>query len=157
MAARSPLVLVSGEIQQLQSGDTLSAPVTQTTVVSQTVDATMIPGNVVYSTTADHVAKAQANASGTSKPLGFAAAAITSGAAGNIQTDGILALTTAQWDAVAGTTGGLTVGSTYFLSAATAGLMSATAPSTVGQYVVELGMAISTTELNIRIQPRILL
>ena len=38
--------------------------------------------------------------------------------------------TTAQWDAVAGTTGGLAFGANYFLSAGTAGLLTATAPTT---------------------------
>jgi hypothetical protein len=49
------------------------------------------------------------------------------------------------------------VGTTYYLSAGTAGLLTATAPSTVGQYVVEIGVALSTTELLIRPRPPILL
>lgn len=155
--ARAPLVLNNGEIQQLQAGDTLNAPITQAVQVSQTADATTVAGNIVYTTTADHFGLAKADAAGTSKPLGFATAGIASSASGIIQTDGILALTTTQWDAVAGTTGGLTAGTDYYLDPATAGKITATAPSTTGQYVVKVGRALSTTELDIRIRDRILL
>ena len=52
---------------------------------------------------------------------------------------------------------GLTAGATYYLSAATAGAMTVTPPSTVGQYVVRLGKALSTTEFEIRIERPVLL
>jgi|SRR5579863_161681 len=156
MATKKPLVLgTDGRPQQLQAGDTIGT--FETGQVSQTANSTLIAGQVVYSQAADTVDQAQANAAGTSIVLGLATTAITSATAGIIQTSGVLALTTAQWDAVFGTTGGLTFGTTYYLSADTAGLGTSTAPSTVGQYVVILGEAISTTELNIRITERILL
>lgn len=157
MAARKPLVIVSGEIQQLQSGDTLSATVTERDVISLVADAAFIAGQAVYPSTAGHAAKARADASGTSKAIGLAAAAVSSGASGDIQTNGVLSLTTGEWDALTGGSGGLTVGSTYYLSAATAGLLTTTAPSTVGHYVVAIGIALSTTEMLIDIEKRILL
>lgn len=157
MASRKPLVIVAGEIQQLQSGDTLNAVVTTPDSVTLTADNTLIAGNAVYSTGNDTCDKAKADASGTSKVVGLATAAITGSSTGTIQTNGVMALTTTQWDAVFGTSGGLTANTDYYLSAGTAGLGTGTAPTTAGQYVVYLGRALSTTELMIDIDRRILL
>lgn len=157
MAARKPVVVNSGELQQLQAGDTLDAPVTGGDVISLTPAATLIAGASVYSSSADGCDKAKADASGTSVVVGLAVAAILSGVAGFVKTNGILVLTTGQWDAVFGTTGGLTFNTQYYLSATTASFGTSTAPTTVGQYVCFLGVGISTTELLINIQRRILL
>lgn len=160
MAARKPLVLVSGEIQQLQSGDYLNVPISGYQEAQLTNDeaSPIVIGAPVYMDAANGVKKAKADASGTSTPIGLVAdASITNGVSGTIALDGVLTATTGQWDTIAGTTGGLTFGTRYYLSAATAGLLTATAPSTTGQYVVEVGIAISTTDLKISIRPRILL
>jgi hypothetical protein len=50
---------------------------------------------------------------------------------------------------VTGQVGGLTPNSTYYLSAATAGALTTTAPSTAGQFVYRVGKAISTTQMDI--------
>ena len=157
MAARKPLVLNGGRIEQLQSGDTLDAAVSEKDAVSMVADATLIAGNIVYASAAGHCDKARANAAGTSRVVGIATAAITSGASGSIQTNGVVTLTTSEWDAAFGTTGGLTYNTIYYLSAGTAGLGTATAPSTTGQLVVQVGIALSTTELYLDPQPEILL
>jgi hypothetical protein len=153
--------MVAGQLEQLQSGDTISVPsVTGGNTIQQTNDesGSIVVGTIVYNDAADGVKKAKADASGTKSAVGLvASASIAAGASGSIQTDGVISLTTAQWDAVFGTTGGLAFGARYFLSAATAGLGTATAPSTVGQYVVEVGQALSTTELKINIHQSILL
>jgi len=148
MATRKPLVLVSGQIQQLQSGDTLSGPFAETEYVTLTNDDASSHGigDVVYIDAADGVKKAKADAAGTANAFGFATATIANAATGSYQSSGILAGLS-----------GLTSGSTYYLSAATAGAMTTTAPTTVGQYVVRLGVAVSTTELKIAIQGPILL
>lgn len=153
MTTRKPLVIVAGQIEQLQSGDTLQ----EVEQIQQVADAVLIAGQVVYSSAAGHVNKAKADSVTTAKPIGLTTSAIGNGSTGGVQTDGVLALTTGEWDAAFGTTGGLTFNTLYYLSAATAGLGTATAPSTVGQLVVELGVAISTTELKICIQKSILL
>jgi hypothetical protein len=151
MALRVPLVMVAGQIQALQSGDTLNIPsITAGNVLSLTnAEATpIIIGAPVYAFGNDSVKKAQANASGTASVIGLVRdASITNGVAGSIQTDGTLAATTGQWDTIMSTSGGLTAGTRYYLSAATAGLGTSTAPLVVGNLVVELGIAISTTEL----------
>jgi hypothetical protein len=150
MALRKPLVQVGGQLQQLQSTDTLDAPQSGGDVVSQTNDeaGAIVIGTPVYNDANDGVKKAKADASGTKDVIGLVRdTSITNGVAGAIQTSGIIAATTGQWDTALGTSGGLTKGTRYYLSATTAGLGTSTAPSTVGQYVVELGLAISTTEL----------
>lgn len=160
MALRKPLVINAGRIQQLQSGDTLDAPQAGGDQISQTNDeaGAIVIGTPVYNDANDGVKKAKADASGTAQVLGLCAT-VSAGAAAQaaIQTNGVLTASTAQWDTAFGTTGGLTKGIRYYLSEATAGLGTVTAPSTVGQYVVELGIAISTTELNIEIRSPILL
>ena len=160
MALRKPLVIVGGQVQQIQVGDTLDAIVAEIEVLTQTNgEATPIAiGTPVYSSAADTVKKAQANASGTVEIVGLVkSTSINASAAGSIQTSGVLAATTAQWDAVAGTTGGLTFGTVYYLDPATAGKITSNAPYTAGQYVVRIGKAISTTELLIDIDAPILL
>ena len=52
---------------------------------------------------------------------------------------------------------GLDAGDHYFLSAASAGDITITPPSTAGQYVVRVGEAVSTSEFSIQLEPPILL
>lgn len=157
MAQKKLLVLGSdGRIQQIQSGDTLVGA-TETGDISLTPGASHIAGQVVYISGNDAATKAQANGSTASKAIALATAAVSSGSPGTYRTNGVLTLTTAEWDALAGTTGGLTAGASYFLSAATAGLITSTPPTTTGQYVVLIGKAVSTIALDIKIQEPILL
>ena len=156
MAVKKPLVIGSGGgIEQLQSGDTIGA--FETGQVTQTAAATLIAGNPVYQSAAGTVNKGRANAAGTSRITGLTTTGIASAATGTVQSGGVLALTTAEWDAITGGSGGLTFNTVYFLSAATAGLLTSTAPSTVGQLIVEIGTALSTTEMLIDIKAPILL
>ena len=161
MALRKPLVQVSGQVQQLQAGDTLDITIVGGgNAVSQTNDEAtpIVIGTPVYNDVNDGVKKAKADATGTKDVMGLVLdASITAGVSGNIQLDGIISATTGQWDTAFGTTGGLTKGVRYYLSAGTSGLGTPTAPSAVGQYVVELGLAISTTELLLNIKSPILL
>jgi len=146
MAIKKPLVLTNGQIEQLQAGDTID----NANLLSRTfVSATAI-GQAVYTSNASAVDLAQADAQPTVRVAGLAAEAVGSGNTGNMLTDGILTLTTTQWDAVAGTTGGLTPGANYFLSEATAGNLTETAPTT--GFVVRVGHALSDTELEIEVQ-----
>lgn len=161
MSVKIPLVIYSGEIAQLQSGDSLNVPITGAVDVVLTNDEAtpVVIGAPVYMDAADGFKKAKADAAGTSKVIGLVnkSPSITNATTGEVATMGIITLTTGQWDAVAGTTGGLAFGTLYYLSAATSGLLTSTAPSTVGNYVVEVGMGISTTEMRVSIRQRILL
>lgn len=150
MALRKPLVIVGGQVQQLQSTDTLDAVQSGGDAVVQTNDevGAVVIGTPVYNDAANGVKKGKADAAGTVKLVGLVRdVSIAAAGTGAIQVSGVLTATTGQWDAVMGTTGGLIFGTRYYLSAATAGLGSSTAPSTVGQYVVELGIAMSTVDL----------
>lgn len=164
MALRKPLVIVDGQIEQIQSGDTLNAVVAEIETLTQTNDeaGALVICTPVYSDAADGVKKAQANASGTVEVIGFATAAtIATGQPATVQTSGVLSATTTQWDACAATadsqSGGLTFNTVYYLDAAAAGKYTKTAPTADGKYVVRLGKAISTTEMLIDIQEPILL
>jgi hypothetical protein len=178
-AYRKPIVLENGQLEQVQSGDGLDAgafqvpasmgapsqvlavPATGTVLewVDPDVAATplqnanaspIVIGAPVYMKADGNVDLAKADAQATADVLGLVKdASIAAAVSGNVLLDGVLTATTDQWDAVAGTTGGLTPGAVYFLSAATAGLLTATAPSTVGQFVVRVGKALSATKLDL--------
>ena len=149
MASRKPLVVgADGRPQQLQTGDTLNAAVSETETQQWTNGdvAPHIIGDVVYIFTADTVKLAQANAAATAEAIAIAAATIAPAAVGSYQTSGTLAGLT-----------GLVAGSTYFLSPTVPGGTTTTVPTAAGQWVVEIGKAISTTELLIRIREPIAL
>jgi len=153
MAVQKPLVIVGGQIQQIPAGDTLSAAASEVGVFSKlnANAGALVIGTPVYASSATQMDKAAASAATTSRIIGLMQPASTgTGVSGFIQEDGILAASTAQWDAVAGTTGGLAFGVIYYLSA-TAGLLTATAPVASGNYSVRVGVALSTTELEINI------
>lgn len=142
---RKPLVLVNGQLQQLQAGDAIASYdiITETNGESTTIPIC----TPVYNSAADIVQKAKADNSNTVEVIGLAFETALSGASINILASGVLKATTAEWDSIFGTTGGLTPRTKYFLSDVTAGQGTVTAPTANGSYVVELGKAISPTEL----------
>lgn len=156
-AARRPLVIIDGQISQLPAGDSLDAVSSEVDVLPLTNGAGTLQAvcTPFYISAANTGLPARANASGTAGVIGFLRADTAAGQGGFVQTDGLLTATTAQWDAVTGQTGGLTPGSAYWLSSATAGRITVTAPTTQGEFVVRLGRAISTTALEISIEPPI--
>lgn len=158
MASRKPLVINSGQIEQLQAGDTLDATVSEVDVISKTNDnaSPITIGQPVYQKSNGNVDLARANAQGTVQVVGLVKdSSISAAGSGIIQTDGVLTASTGDWDAITGGSGGLTPGSAYYVSAATAGFLTATAPSTTGQFVVRIGLALSATDLDISVQPPI--
>lgn len=162
MAIRLPLVLgADGLPQQLQSSDTISTAIVASTirpVTNSESSAAIAIGAPVYATAADAVKRAQANVKSTSQLAGLGYdSTIAASAVGNIISSGVLIATTAQWDAVAGTTGGLVFGTRYFVSPTAVGLLTSTPPTTVGQCNTLVGIALSATELELGIQAPILL
>lgn len=153
MALRKPLVSINGIISQLPAGDTLQVPIQglQTQAMTNGESGAITQGMAVYIQAADTVKKAQANASGTRIVFGLVAdASIASSASGNIATSGLL--TVSDWTSVTGSAT-LTSGSLYFLDPSTAGKLTATAPTTTGQFVVCVGIALDTTTLQIDLNP----
>lgn len=116
------------------------------------------PGTPLYQTASSEevglVDKARANATGTASVAGLAAGVGNTGDNCHTQFAGPLTLTTAQWDAVTGGSGGLTPGAPYYLSAATAGRITATAPSAGGQFVTQVGIAMSARTMLVQIGPQ---
>jgi microcystin-dependent protein len=130
---------------------TTAYPVATRTLLTNNSGAVTIPiCTPVYIVSADKIASGKADASGTARLFALTMAAIAGAASGFCATEGVLVATTAQWDIVTGGSGGLTANAIYYLSSATAGLITTTAPTT--GYVVEIGIAASTTELNIQIK-----
>lgn len=106
-------------------------------------------GTVVYCSSTGHFNFAKADAGATSYGIGLVAdTSIASNTSGNIVVSGVQTATTTQWDAVvSGQSGGLTAGSKYYLDPVNTGFLTLTAPSTTGQYVEPIGIALSTTQL----------
>lgn len=156
MATVKALVLsASKKVQEIQSGDNLDQQADQH---STTFTSLVIAGAPVYSDGAASVENAQANVDGTSRVVGLAATGVAALATGDFIFDGVISLTTGEWDTVAGTTGGLTENLCYFLSDATAGRIleeGAVVGLTGGDNVVLLGTGLSATEMLINIQPPI--
>jgi hypothetical protein len=119
----------------------------------ESVPATVV-GQPVYAYSAtDQVHVAQANAAPTARVVGFTLLSV-----------GALTMTTiinagyverSDWTPIIGTPT-LTFGSSYFLSPTTAGMMTPTVPTTPGNYVVALGVAVSPTIFSINIGSPIL-
>ena len=158
MSARPPLVLNAGRVQQLQSSDYLSGSFPELQTFTNDNAGTIVIGSPVYVKSNGHVDLAKANASGTTRVCGlvFDAAGIATTVAGNVIIDGTMTATTGQWDAVAGTSGGLTPGTIYYLSAATPGVLTSTAPSAATQFVMAVGIALSSTQMELLISEQII-
>ncbi len=159
MSVKTALVLGSdGRPQQLQSGDTLAgvggaaAP-----TYDQTFQQNTPAGAPVYSISSGTVDKAQANGSAATQAWGLAKQAGSIGSPGPVQYAGVLQLATSDWDVITGGSGGLTATSPYYLDPNNPGQMTTTPPTTTGQYVVELGKALSTEEFLIAPKAPILL
>lgn len=168
---------LTGDVTSVGNATTLSATgVTAGTYQSVTVDAkgrvtagmalapsgskltneeatTIVAGSIVYASSADKVKRAVANAGTTSVVVGMVRNDVASNAIGEIATADEVVLTTAQWDAITGQSGGLTFGANYFLSNSVAGGITTTCPST--GYAIVIGHALSTTKMIIRVGARV--
>jgi hypothetical protein len=160
MTTRLPLVIVNGRVQQLQSGEVLgglnSGQVRNATNVESSLALTI--GMPVYAFSADSVKAGKADASASSRIIGLWRETVTTnGVLGDYIPNGILSATTSQWDSIAGTSGGLTPGAAYYLSSTVAGNITSVAPSASGSLIVELGIAVSPTDIEVSIKSPILL
>jgi hypothetical protein len=95
-----------------------------------------VAGDVLYSNAGTY-AKAKADVAATSEVVGMVTGATTN------------YFVLAKTGKVTKTAWGLTAGTTYFLSEATAGAITATEPSVAGQISKPIGTAVSTTQLNL--------
>ena len=119
-------------------------------------DATsLVIGTPVYTFNDGGIKKAKADAEATTNVIGLAIETIMAAATGEVQTDGVLAATTGEWDTITGQVGGLTPDGIYYLSEATAGMLTVTAPTT--GYVAPVGIAISSTQLKLNVLTTVLI
>jgi hypothetical protein len=72
-----------------------------------------------------------------------------------VQSAGPFTQSTAAWDALNGSSGGLTAGDWYYVSATTPGALTNVAPSASGDFVIGVGIAYSATTLIVMPQPAI--
>ena len=161
MATRSPLVIVAGQIQQLQAGDSISVAAGQYSndvLINGEASSALVVGTPVYISAAGAAKRAQSNAASTARDAGLWVDTTPAAAgSGNCAVSGRVTATTVQWDAVAATTGGLVFNTSYYLDPTTPGKLTSTAPTTPGQLVVLVGVAISSTDMELELSQPILL
>jgi hypothetical protein len=152
MSVKKPLVITNGQVEQLQAGDRLD--LSRTVGKTNNTGATVNKATPVY-VTGGNINLAQADAQSTTRVAGLLSEETADGDPCEVQTDGLFAATTAEWDAITGDVGGLTEGADYWLDADTAGQLTATAPTADGDFVAPVGQALSATEMEIQIGPPI--
>jgi len=152
-----PLVIDAGQVRQLGTGETLDAVVSAKEVVTiaSASGVTMNAGDVVYINSSGALNLANASATASKYPIGFVrgeddgtTSNISGGSNIEVQTDGSFVLS--DWTNVLGATT-LSPGTKYYLSSATAGNITATAPTSSNHFIVPIGRAISTTAMYIEI------
>jgi hypothetical protein len=145
MAIKKPLVITSGNVEQLQPGDRLDLERS----VTKTANGVLVIATPVYFQ-GGNATPALADNAVTTRVRGLSFAAADTDPV-EVQVDGIFEALATEWDAVTGQTGGLTEGETYYLDPTTAGRLTVTAPTAFGDYVAPVGTALSATELDIEI------
>lgn len=115
--------------------------------------STAVSGMAVFSFGAGTFKLGRADSVNTCEIVGLMVEDVLSNGSGRFQCNGEVTLTTAQWDAVTGATGGLTPGATYFLSNVSSGKMTPTVPST--GVIARLGVALDATKFLVKIEPTI--
>lgn len=149
MAIKKPLVIgTDGNIERLQSGDSIDVG---SAVGGYTADngnaGNITIGQVVYVSGSGQMDLAKADNGVSSKAHAVVIdTTISAGSTGNFKLDGIIVST--DWTEVTGEVE-LTAGALYFLSDTVAGGLTSSATTTSGSYIVSIGKALSTTELDI--------
>lgn len=142
MAEFLPIILKTGELQQIQTGDLLKDPNTSKPLddyILATCSFSITKGEVFFVLTSGSspiAVKAVADGS-TLYPLAFGLQTLSA------NVEGIYKLNTGRQGGLSG----LTAFAPYFLSASTPGAITTTPPTTTGTFVIKVGVALSTTEM----------
>ncbi len=155
MTLRTPLYNAATPTE-LPAGDFLDSDIGLTVSENQT-GASVAPGVPVYASVAGEVDLAQASSKALANVLGLTMDTAANAADVPIQTCGVLEASVGEWEDVMGDASGLTAGTVYFLDPSTAGMLTDTAPTTTGQVVARIGLALSSTEMRVGIERPILL
>lgn len=121
----------------------LVVQITEDQTFENTQGAIMLPGQAVFIAGDGEIQLAQADDEATSLYVGLSEGTIADGADGLVKVGSVLTLTTTEWDAVTGETGGLTPGVIYYVSAAVAGGLTQT------ETPVLAGIALGTTRMKV--------
>lgn len=124
---------------------TISAQNLQENIYFPTADGNPPVGTAVRATsTASHVIAAVNSATvGEAQAIGILVS--NDDGIAIVQTAGIVALTTSQWDGVTGDSGGLTPGAAYYVGPPNN--LTTTRTATPGDFIAQVGIALSTTRL----------
>lgn len=141
----------SAEIDAL--GVRVDAIEDQIGLLTRVFDSAAVAGQPVFITAAGNADLASAAALSTSLVIGLTATTTAAAASGGVVCHGRLTLT--DWIAVTGSSS-LTPGARYFLAVA-AGQLTSTAPTTIGQIVMQVGIAVNATTLDVHVHQGILL
>lgn len=102
--------------------------------------------------TAGVVTTSEANGLSSAATIGLLTSAVdASNRDSSAQYAGIVEMTTAEWDAVTGDTGGLALGVLYYVSSTVTGKISSTRTGVSNRCITLLGIALSPTELQLQI------
>jgi predicted RecA/RadA family phage recombinase len=125
-------------------------------LVSNSEVVSWVPGTIVRGTTG---AGLRDNNSDAGEPIGLAIETIMNGSNGHVQTHGPLELTAFQWQAITKSGGSLVAGEAYYtwINGQLIAESDGDLPSIGGLYCKYIGKALSTTVLNINIQPTVYL
>lgn len=124
------------------------------TEIEAIFDSNTSKGMAVYISSDGHVDLAKSDAVSTSGAVGLANEDVTATATGKYQTEGQVEKT--DWTSVTGSAS-LSPGVVYFLSKDTEGLLTTVAPIVVGESVVRVGTALTSTNFDIEIAQPVLL
>lgn len=125
-------------------------------IVTMQTDDNLIPGSPVFITATSRFELALGDALPQAQAIGVSLFATASGFPATVQTQDIVTLTTAEWDAVTGQTGGLSPGVRYYLDQITLGMITTTAPvqdTPNSRFNTRIGVAINAIRLNLVIRP----
>lgn len=151
MAIRKPLVITNGNLEQLQAGDNL-APIPNTLQLLNDKSVQIEAGSPICIELANIANTTKITDVNRKDAIALAINIIPPNEINTFQVDGVLTLTTTQWDIVTEETGGLIPGAVYFLSeSVTSGRISRTPPVITGNYIVRIGIAVNSTDFEIMI------
>jgi hypothetical protein len=145
VAANDNLVVAIGKLDAAISALSSNQILDVTFVAAEAISASTGPKLVAMTGTGNNVELANASDTGTNVEIAGIAVAGTDYNASDPMTDGVVT------DGVLGGFTGLTPGAPYYADPTVEGGITSTVPSTVGQWVVPVGVAKSATELVVRI------
>jgi hypothetical protein len=121
---------------------------------SAEIDSNASIGQPVYIKNSGHLGLAQASSAASARVVGLILADAQSATSADYSSIGVIERS--DWTAITGSLL-LSVGSTYYLSPNSAGMLTTTAPQNSGLFVVAIGIASTDQKLSLDIQPPILL